>query len=155
MNLFINGSKLKIETIGHIVNLMCYMYNANKDKYPIDVDKITNRDALTYFCSELNILPNDKFNLLRFIVYKYTKSSLIIKSRRAINIIKSSAQYNCFDFGLLSEKNMEDLSSIFYRFKPLFLAMKTNENAKYKKDTKKTFNICFIHIFVNHKKPPK
>ena len=131
MNLFINGSKLKIETIGHIVNLMCYMYNANKDKYPIDVDKITNRDALTYFCSELNILPNDKFNLLRFIVYKYTKSSLIIKSRRAINIIKSSAQYNCFDFGLLSEKNMEDLSSIFYRFKPLFLAMKTNENAKY------------------------
>jgi hypothetical protein len=51
---------------------------------------------------------------------------MLIKNKELIR--KISYSLTPFDFSRLSEKNMCDLSSIFLRFKPIFLAFKANGN---------------------------
>lgn len=88
----------------------------------INVDEIKNREALIYICDAIGKYPTDSNNLFRFIMYKTTGSTMIIKNADTINsIMRSSHQ---FDFSVLSEENMVALSRIFLRFKDLFLAFK-------------------------------
>ena len=119
-NLFYSGVALKGQTLDVLfwfiqnhLSIACSV---------IDPDKIANREALTRFCSVTGVYPNDKFNLLRYIVYVTTGETMLIKNQNLVNKIKSSV--NKFDFNKLSEKQLEGLASIFYRYKPLFLAFK-------------------------------
>ena len=88
----------------------------------IDIDTIANREAQTLLCDKMNVLPNDKFALLRYIIYKTTGSTLVIKNRDLTRKIEGSQ--TPFDFNRLDEPRLHALASIFLRFKPLFLAFR-------------------------------
>lgn len=103
--------------------VMDFIIETNKDF--INVDNIKNREALVYFCAHTGILPNDPISLFRYIIYKVTGETIIIKNDKLIELI----HYNStkFDFSQLNEYQMIGLASIFNRFKPLFLAFKHNK----------------------------
>lgn len=124
MKMLCSGVSLKQETM-QVVSDYIIGY-AKKYNATINVDTIKNKEALVYICRALNVVPSDKFNLLRYIVYVTTFETTLIKNKELIR--KISCSINPFDFSKLSEKNMQDLSSIFLRFKPLFLAFKANVN---------------------------
>lgn len=129
MDMLTSGIAMKQETIETIVDYVVEYVNVNNllKSGEFDIDVIANREALTLLCDELGIAPNNKFDLFRYIMYKTTGSTLIIKNKPTINaIITSTTQ---FDFNTLSEKQLISLSSIFYRFKPLFLAFKKTYKA--------------------------
>ena len=124
MDMLTSGIAMKQDTIETIVDYVVEYVKVNDllKSGEFNIDVIANREALTILCDALGIAPNKKFDLFRYIMYKTTGSTLIIKNKATINaIIRSTTQ---FDFNTLSEKQLISLSSIFYRFKPLFLAFK-------------------------------
>ena len=128
MDMLTSGIAMKQATIETIVDYVVEYVTVNDllTTGELDIDDIANREAVTLLCDELGIAPNKKFDLFRYIMYKTTGSTLIIKNKPTINaIIRSNTQ---FDFNTLSDKQLIGLASIFYRFKPLFLAFKKTCN---------------------------
>jgi hypothetical protein len=91
----------------------------------INVDSIKNREALIYICDTLNIWPENAHNLFRLIMYKTTGVTMIVNNNETIRRIKLSGYI--FDFNKLSDADLTRLSSIFLRYKKLFLAFKHNK----------------------------
>lgn len=131
MDMLTSGIAMKQATITTIVDYVVEFVNKYKliTSGEFDIDVIANREAVTLLCDELGIAPNKKFDLFRYIMYKTTGSTLIIKNKATVNAIKKSNTQ--FDFTRLSEKQLIGLASIFYRFKPLFLAFKKTYNGSY------------------------
>lgn len=131
MDMLTSGIAMKQATITTIVDYVVEYVKKYKllSTEEFDIDVVANREAVTLLCDELGIAPNKKFDLFRYIMYKTTGSTLIIKNKATVNAIKKSNTQ--FDFTRLSEKQLIGLASIFYRFKPLFLAFKKTYNGSY------------------------
>jgi len=117
------GIALEEKTIKDIVNISIFIGVTEKD-----IEKIKNRETKITFYDYLGIVPERPTEFLRYIVFKMTNSSLLIKNKVTINKIKEAnklsvtrlfAQYK-------NQYGLENLATIFYRFKPLFLALKSN-----------------------------
>ena len=130
MGMLKSGIALKPETIDVIVEFFTE-YGFIKD---VNLDEVSNKEAQAVLSEKLNILPNDEFGMLRCIVYRYTKKALLIKDRETLYAIKNKNGYGYsykFDLSMLSDEQLKKLSRVFYRYKPIFLAMKGSaENNK-------------------------
>ena len=111
---------LKQTSVTALVEYVCDYVNENSIDF--DIDLIANKEAVGMICSKLGITPNDPFQLLRHIMFVTTKKSTLIKDKDTINRIRLSQ--TVFDFTTLTDKQIKALASIFYRFKPLFLAFR-------------------------------
>ena len=128
INLFYSGIALKQETIIACADFLFDCVAAKEfNSANIDVDKIQNREALVVVCSKFGKYPNNAISLFRYIVYAATNETLLIKNRTLIEKIKNSC--NAFNFRNLTEKQIVALSTIFFRYKPLFLAFKCTMNS--------------------------
>jgi hypothetical protein len=84
-------------------------------------ENIKNKEAVIIIADKFNIYPSDPVEFLRYIIYKSTNNTLLIKNDETIEAIKKS------DFNPeihLKNYGYEKLAEIFNRFKPLFLAYK-------------------------------
>lgn len=120
MGMLKSGVALKARTLDVIVDYVCEAVKSFALEF--NIDDVANKEAVTMICDNLGIAPNRKFDLLRYIVYKTTGDAMLIKSKATINKIKHSTSK--FDFNILTDYQLRGLASIFYRFKPLFLAFK-------------------------------
>lgn len=93
---------------------------------PVEVDGIRNREAQTYLCDKLGVMPTEKSALLRYIIFKTTGSTLLIKNRQLCSAIMQSEKQ--VDFTKLNDRQFSELASVFLRFKPLFLAFKHHQS---------------------------
>jgi hypothetical protein len=75
-------------------------------------------------CDRLGIHPRRGLEIVRWMVYKVTGNAMLIKDRKTIETIKANA--NTINFGIFSNEDMVELSKVFFRFKPIFLAFKAN-----------------------------
>lgn len=87
------------------------------------IDDIKNKEAQIYICDRMGICPNEKFSLLRYIVYKVTGETQIVKDKNIMTRMKIGRR---FDLSKLSVFQLEGLASIFYRYKPIFLGLKSH-----------------------------
>lgn len=131
MTLFRSGIALSKDTIDPCLEfLMKSGFNMQ-----VVVNETKNKEVQATVASITGVYPEDEFSLLRVILYRYTGSATLIKSREVILTIKGENGFqpkDKFDFAVLTDKQLTALSRIFYRFKPLFLAMKGYaDNAKY------------------------
>lgn len=92
-------------------------------------EEVKSRELMIIMCAERDIKPSDPEMLFRYLVYCATKETLIIKNKSLIGMIKHAARNNIELINSLTENEMKALASIFYRYKPLFLAFKTPETA--------------------------
>ena len=98
----------------------------------VDVDEIANKEAQAIFAVHMGAYPKQPISVLRVIMYLLTQNTaMLVKSTDSIIRIKSL-------ISALPPKQREDLnkilserdvalSTIFYRYKPLILAMKCAE----------------------------
>lgn len=82
---------------------------------------IRNKEAIIKIADLYGVLPDDTMEFFRYIIYRATGTSLLIKSRDMVKAVEEtsfnpSAQFNKF--------GLEKLAAIFNRFKPLFIAFK-------------------------------
>ena len=89
--------------------------------YLVDIDTIQNRELKLRMYELKNTIPSDPEELVKYIVYRATGSTLVIKSREALVKLKGGF-ISLSDF--INKDNISEISSIFYRYKAIFLALK-------------------------------
>lgn len=112
-----SGIALTSDTLNDLLHVLTeeldYKFTGNEN--------IKNKEAIILIADSLGIFPKNPSEFFRYIIYKSTNDTLLIKSKEVIDMIKTS-DFNPDDafnkFGLVK------LAEIFNRFKPLFLAYK-------------------------------
>jgi hypothetical protein len=105
--------------------------------------------AALYDC--LGLVPSNPTEFLRFVVYRATGTTLLIKSPAALEEIRDSTSLALVRYFDIYEKEhgLQNLAQIFYRFKPIFLAMRTNTRMR------QIVNRIRRLAVTNHKPMPK
>ncbi|WP_066116984.1 hypothetical protein [Geminocystis sp. NIES-3709] len=128
-----DGIALAQETLDDIMDII-KSHNFN----PSFVEKIGNRELKALLYDFYGIVPSEPVEFLRHLISKLTDESLLIKNKYLIDKIKQS---NGKFLDTLLKKAPDDLASIFFRFKPLFLAMKSiSSNKRYFNQLRKKAN---------------
>jgi len=82
---------------------------------------IKNREVLALLYDHFDMAPSDPDEFLRYMVYKLTGNTLVIKNDGMIEALESASAVLV---DKLIVKAPSDLAKNFYRFKPLYLAMR-------------------------------
>lgn len=127
-----SGIALNKNTLNLFVNyLLTYGFLTK-----IDVNEIKNKEAQAVLAVNTLKWPKDPIGSLRVLIYLFTgNSAMLIKSGDLIDVISANADVLDktkipYIVDIFESRKIE-LSTIFYRFKPLFLAMKNPTTAKY------------------------
>lgn len=86
------------------------------------LDKTKNRELRAKLYAYHNLVPTDPEEFLRYVVSVLTDETLLVKNPNLIEKIKESTKGHWLDKVIGNAP--KNLPSIFYRYKPLFLAMK-------------------------------
>ncbi|MGC5744242.1 hypothetical protein [Chryseobacterium sp. NFX27] len=125
LSLLKSGIALKDETINDLLSILTKDLNYTFT----GTENIRNKEAIVKIADLYQVYPANPVEFFRYVIYKTTDTTLLIKNEELIKAIKESK----FDPSDLFEKyGLERLAEIFNRFKPLFLA--------YKKRSSKTIN---------------
>lgn len=95
-------------------------------------EEVKSNELMVAVCKARGIRPENPMALFRFLIYCATGETLIIKNRELIKCIKESMHYKTETVKLitsLTENEQARLATIFYRYKPLFLAFKISATA--------------------------
>lgn len=106
---------LSDETLNDIFKIYDKFY------YVPNIENIKNKEAKMKICLQKNILPTEPVEFIRYLVFLATKSTLLIKDRTTLDTISISWK-NITE--LVEKFWIKELSSIFFRFKSIFLAFK-------------------------------
>jgi len=117
LSLLESGMALKEETINDILSILVdelnYAFTGN--------ETIKNKEAVIKIADLYGVLPKDTGSFLRYIIYKATGQSLLIKDKKTIAAIKKTNFNPTVQF---KKFGLEKLAENFNRYKPLFLAFK-------------------------------
>lgn len=103
------------------------MVIVKENSFELEVGKIQNRELQSRLYEHYNTVPAEPVEYLRYLIFKLTGESLLIKNKNLIEKIKAA---NGLVLDPLLEKAPDSLASIFLRYKPLFLAMKSISNCQ-------------------------
>jgi len=117
LSLLRSGIALTEETIDDLLNIL-----HNELEYDFTgKENIRNKEAVIKIADRYEIYPENPVEFFRYVIYKTTQTTLLIKDDNLINLIKQSRFDPTFLFQLFG---VEKMAEIFNRFKPLFLAYK-------------------------------
>lgn len=120
-----SGVALAKDTLEAIIKII-ENYN-----YQIDVEKIGNRELKSALYDLYNIVPQEPVEYLRFVLSRIAGKTLLIKSSQFIEEIKTcNSQMQRRELDRLIEKAPRNLAEIFFRYKPIFLSLKSVSNNK-------------------------
>jgi hypothetical protein len=123
-----SGIALAEQTLTDIMTIvMANKYEVSDEMGNSFIDGIKNRELVALLNDYYNVVPTEPVAFLRYMISKLTNESLLIKNKYLIEKIKA-ADGKFLD--TLLKDAPKNLASIFFRFKPLFLAMKTISNKK-------------------------
>ncbi|WP_422106856.1 hypothetical protein [Winogradskyella sp.] len=112
-----SGIALKEDTVDTLIMVLMdelsYTFNGKEN--------IKNKEAIVKLAEFYNVYPENPVEFFRYIIYRATDTTLLIKNDTLIELIKSSS-YNPTQ--AFNSFGLEKLAEIFNRFKPLFLAFK-------------------------------
>lgn len=114
-----SGAALSEETLADLLTVIKFL------ALELNVDDVPNKEFMVMLCERLNILPRDPVKFLRYMIYRATGSTLLIKNFETIDAVRESEATFDSDFAAYIKNNgLGTLASIFHRFKPLWLAFK-------------------------------
>lgn len=94
----------------------------------VDPSVSSNKEMAVRLYDLLKITPENPVEYLRLQVFRATGSTLLIKNSDTVQAISNSTTDNVFK-EYEKKYGLSKLASIFYRFKPLFLAFKNKKSA--------------------------
>ena len=126
LKLIMSGMALSEDTLEQII----FIVQELKMKSMIKVDEIPNKEFRIRLCELLNLLPLNPIEFLRYMVFKKTGFTLLIKSDESIwSIKKSEAKVEShFNEYISNGGGLSKLAEVFHRYKPLWLAFKTESS---------------------------
>lgn len=127
LNLLNSGIALKEDTIDDVIDVALFVGVNEKE-----VDRLKNKEVRVILCKYLDLIPESPVELLRYAVYTATDKTLLIKSEELITEIAGGKNiritklFKDYD----GAYGLKRLAEVFYRFKPIFLAFRTNHELK-------------------------
>lgn len=120
LRLLESGVAMKQETIEDVLVILdgCeYKFNGS--------EQIRNKEARVFIYDRKNILPTNGEDLFRYMVYKATGSTLLVKDTRTLDQIRVSS----YKIPTLSDSQMEGLAQSFNRRKEYWMAFKASSDS--------------------------
>jgi hypothetical protein len=120
-----SGVALSQETVNDVLSV-CKLVDFQQQ----DMEKVKNKEVRAALYDHFGFVPSSNIEFIRFLIYKATGKTLLIKNKETIEEIKKS-KFNASDLLRQYQKDygLPNLAKTFYRFKPLLLAFK-NRNTK-------------------------
>lgn len=121
LDLLKSGIALKEETVKDVIKVAkCVEVTQN------DIQNTKNREVKIALCDYLKMFPEAPTEFLRYLIYKGTGRLLLIKNLGTIEELKAGdlSAVNILIQKYQKQYGLEHLAEIFYRFKPLFLALR-------------------------------
>jgi len=121
-NMITSGVALKKETIDLIIDAY---KSINVDLRDV-IGLSKNKELTIILCEKYDLIPQNSIAFLRYVIYRLTDSTLLIKNQKTIDAIKAGNGYLASQLFDKYKRwyGFPKLAEIFYRFKPLFLAFK-------------------------------
>jgi len=137
------GVALKEDTKDDVLDVATFVEINEKE-----IVTVKNKEVKIALYEYLNIIPQNPLEFLRYVIFKATDDTLLIKNNVLISKIKECKSLSIVKLFTDYEKKvgLNRLAEIFYRYKPLFLAFRTS--TKMKKIINKTRRLA-----VNNHKP--
>ena len=123
LKLLNSGIALKEDTINDVVDVALFVDVDEKD-----IESIKNKEVRVILYNYLNLIPESPVEFLRYAIYVATDETLLIKSKELIGKIKEGRNIKIVK--LFKDYDLNRLAEIFLRFKPIFLAFRTNRELK-------------------------
>lgn len=125
---FLNaGIALKEATIKDVLDVATFV-GINE----AESQEVKNKEVRIALYDYFNYVPSNNLEFLRYMVYKITGMTQIIKNTATIETIK--AKFNISHEGMLVKYvgtyGENELAKLFYRYKPVFLAFRKTTNSK-------------------------
>ena len=116
-----SGIALMQQTIDDIMEIV----ELNKfDK--VFISKIKNKELKARLNDYYKVIPTEPVEFLRYLVTSVTEETLLIKNHKLINKIKEcNTPLHIKTLDRLLDQAPDNLASVFLRFKPIFLALKS------------------------------
>jgi len=94
-----------------------------------DIVKVRNREFKIMLYDRQGIVPKDPVEFLRYVIFKITGETLLIKNNDLIEKVKAGMNTSHTNLFLRYKESygLEGLAQVFHRFKPIFLAFKHDE----------------------------
>ena len=129
MNMLCSGIALGEDTVNDVVEVAIFVKVDEKD-----IDSIKNKEVKVALYDNLKLFPENPTEFLRYCIYKSVEKTLLIKDKGTIKQIKEKDNNVVLRLLLRYKRKdgcgYERLAEIFYRFKPLFLAFRTDSQLK-------------------------
>lgn len=127
INLLNSGIALTEETLKAVLDIATFVELQEKE-----ISNIKNKEVKSALYDYLNMFPENPTEFLRFAVYKTTNKTLLIKNEELIKEIKEKSTLGALKLFQDYDKKygLKRLAEIFYRFKPILLAFRTNKGMK-------------------------
>lgn len=127
LDLVNSGIALKEETLKDVIDVLLFVGITITE-----IEGLKNKEIKSHLYDYSGLVPTNAVEFLRYIVYKATDSALLIKNEKTIEMIKEKKNLDVL--GLFEKydrlNGLPKLAEIFYRFKPIFLAFRTNVGLK-------------------------
>lgn len=122
-----SGVALQETTIDDVLDVASFVGLADTD-----IDQVRNKEVKAALYDYLGIVPNNPTEFLRYVVYRATNQTLLIKNKALVATIKGRDNIDVSRYFDVYERTvgLERLAEIFYRFKPIFLAFRTTTKLK-------------------------
>jgi len=111
----------------NVIEKILEIYKERNEFPDINLKDIKSFEIMAKYCVLGNITPNDPQTFLRCVIYVATGTSMLIKNDTTIEWIKNRANQTGVT-EMFKKADLVALSSIFLRYKPLFLAFKANKD---------------------------
>ncbi len=127
LNILNSGIALAEDTKNDIIDIATFVELTEEEVFAIK-NKETKIALFEYF----DLIPKEPIEFLRYALYKSIDQTLLIKNLETIDEIKSKKNLSVLKVFEKYEKmiGLQRLAEIFYRFKPIFLAFRTNKKLK-------------------------
>lgn len=127
LNLLNLGIALAEDTMKDVLDIATFV-EINEE----DIGRVKNKEVKAALYDYLNLFPKNPVEFLRFVVYKSTNKTLLIKNIQLISEIKTKDNLEVIKLFANYEKKygLKKLAEIFYRYKPIFLAFRVNKKLK-------------------------
>lgn len=142
MDLLSSGIALHEKTIDDVLDVATFV-EFSEDR----IDEVKNKEVKSALYDYFGIVPENPTEFLRYVVYRATNKTLLIKNAALVSEIKGRDNLDIARYFDLYEKEfgLARLAEIFYRFKPVFLAFRSNTRLK------RTINKIRRLAVANHK----
>ena len=122
-----NTLQWKQDEIENILEIFKFFKNELEEDNELDIiEKIPSKELKLAIYETFNIVPKDAEEFMRFLAYRITGSTLLIKNNETILKFRMADAYEELN-EYITENGYVKLAEIFNRYKPLFLALKDDE----------------------------